>query len=163
MSLRTRLLACLLALAPLSAFAQQPPAAAALPAWDQLSAEQRELLLGPVRDRWNRSAPEDRRDMLDHARRWQSMTPEQRERARDGHKRWKGMSPEQREHARHGMKRWRGMPPEKREEARALFEHIRPLPDAERKAMLERWKAMTPEQRKAWVEAHPPKDPPKSR
>ncbi len=145
MSLRTRLLACLLALAPLSAFAQQPPAAAALPAWDQLSAEQRELLLGPVRDRWNRSAPEDRRDMLDHARRWQSMTPEQRE------------------HARHGMKRWRGMPPEKREEARALFEHIRPLPDAERKAMLERWKAMTPEQRKAWVEAHPPKDPPKSR
>ena len=145
MSLRTRLLAWLLALAPLSAFAQQPPAAAALPAWDQLSAEQRELLLGPVRDRWNRSAPEDRRDMLDHARRWQSMTPEQRE------------------HARHGMKRWRGMPPEKREEARALFEHIRPLPDAERKAMLERWKAMTPEQRKAWVEAHPPKDPPKSR
>ena len=145
MSLRTRLLACLLALAPLSAFAQQPPAAAALPAWDQLSADQRELLLGPVRDRWNRSAPEDRREMLDHARRWQSMTPEQRE------------------HARHGMKRWRGMPPEKREEARALFEHIRPLPDAERKAMLERWKAMTPEQRKAWVEAHPPKDPPKSR
>ena len=145
MPLRTRLLVCLLALAPLSAFAQQAPAAAALPAWDQLSAEQRELLLGPVRDRWNRSAPEDRRDMLDHARRWQSMTPEQRE------------------HARHGMKRWRGMPPEKREEARALFEHIRPLPDAERKAMLERWKAMTPEQRKAWVEAHPPKDPPKSR
>ena len=33
------------------------------------------------------------------------------------------------------------------------------LPEAERKAMIERWKAMTPEQRDAWVEAHPPKEP----
>lgn len=144
MSLRTRLLACLLALAPLSAFAQQSPAPA-LPAWEQLTPEQRELLLAPVRDRWNDSPPGKRQEMLDHARRWQSMTPEQRR------------------HARHGMKRWQDMPPEKRRHARALFDYIKPLPEAERKAMIERWKAMTPEQRDAWVEAHPPKDPPRSR
>ena len=144
MSLRTRLLACLLALAPLAAFAQQAPPAP-LPAWEQLTPEQRELLLAPVRDRWNDSPPGKRQDMLEHAKRWQSMTPEQRK------------------HARHGMKRWQGMPLEKRLHARALFEYIRPLPEAERKAMIERWKAMTPEQRDAWVEAHPPKDPPRSR
>ena len=141
MSLRTRLLACLLALAPLAAFAQQAPSAPPLPAWEQLTPEQRELLLAPVRDRWNDSTPERRRDMLEHARRWQSLTPEQRR------------------HARHGMKRWQDMPLEKRLHARALFDYIRPLPEAERKAMIERWKAMTPEQRDAWVEAHPPKEP----
>ncbi|MCW5580439.1 MAG: DUF3106 domain-containing protein [Luteimonas sp.] len=139
MSLRTPLLACLLALAPLAAFAQQAPSPA-LPAWDQLTPEQRELLLAPLRDRWNGSPPDRRRDMLEHARRWQSMTPEQRS------------------HARHGMKRWQDMSPDKRRHARALFEYIKPLPDAERKAMLEHWKAMTPEQREAWVQAHPPKE-----
>lgn len=144
MSPRTLLLAFVLAAAPFAAMAQSTTPAS-LPAWDQLTTEQRELLLAPVRERWNRSQPEQRGEMLEHARRWQSMTPEQRR------------------HARHGAKRWRDMPPEKREQARALFEYIRPLPEAERKAMVERWKAMTPEQRKAWVEAHPPKASPRAR
>lgn len=126
------------ALVPAAAFAQQPQQA--LPAWDQLTPQQREQLLAPVRDRWNTSSPEKRQHMLDHAVRWQSMTPEQRERAHRGHKRWKDMSPE------------------RREQARALFEHMRPLPEAERKALVERWKAMTPQQRKAWVETHPPRE-----
>lgn len=139
MSPRTCLLALLLALAPLAASAQAN-AAADLPAWDQLTAEQRELLLAPVRERWNRSEPDRRAHMLEHARRWHAMTPEQRE------------------HARHGMKRWRNLPPEKRQQARALFEHTRAMPEAERRAMIQRWKAMTPEQRKAWVEAHPPRE-----
>ena len=139
MSTRTCLLALLLALAPLAASAQADTAAN-LPAWDQLTPAQRELLLAPVRERWNRSEPDKRAHMLEHARRWQAMTPEQRE------------------HARHGMKRWRNLPPEKREQARALFEHTRAMPEAERKAMFQRWKAMTAEQRKAWVEAHPPRE-----
>lgn len=143
MSTRTCLLALILslALAPLAASAQSAAASEPLPEWDQLTAQQRELLLDPVRQRWNNSTPEKRRHMLEHARRWQSMTPEQRE------------------HARHGMKRWRDMPPERRRQARALFGHIRGLPEAERKAMVERWKAMTPAEREAWVEAHPVRDP----
>ena len=144
MSPRTCLLVILLSLAPFAG-AQSPGAGAPLPAWDQLSAEQRELLLAPVRERWNRSAPEKRAHMLEHARRWQSMSPAERERAR------------------HGMKRWRDLPPEKRDQAQALFEHTRGLPEAERKAMIERWKTMTPEQRKAWTEAHPPSDRDSSR
>ncbi len=140
MSARTCLLALFLAVMPLAAAAQSAEPAP-LPNWNQLSAEQRELLLAPVRQRWDNSPPEKRRHMLEHARRWQSMTPEQRE------------------HARHGMKRWRDMPPEKRAQARALFEHIRGLPEGERKAMVKRWKAMSPAERKAWVEAHPARDP----
>ena len=145
MTVRPILLACVLLLAPFAAFAQDAstPTAKELPAWEQLSAQQRELLLAPVRDRWNGSSAKHRRHMLDHAERWQTMTPEERERARHGHNRWKNM------------------PPERQRQARALFEHMRGMPDAERKAMIERWKAMTPEQREAWVEAHPPKDSPK--
>ncbi|TYT23144.1 DUF3106 domain-containing protein [Luteimonas viscosa] len=145
MSSRTLLLVLVLATAPLAAFAQSSAPAAPLPSWEQLTPAQRELLLAPVRERWNDSPPGKRQHMLEHAQRWQAMTPEQRR------------------HARHGMKRWRDMPPEKREQARALFEHTRGLPEAERKAMIARWKAMTPEQRKAWVEAHPPGDPPQPR
>ncbi|TWG93008.1 uncharacterized protein DUF3106 [Luteimonas sp. J16] len=140
---RIRILVLALSLAPLAVVAQSQDAASTpLPEWDRLTAEQRELLLAPVRHRWDASPPEKRQHMLEHARRWQSMTPEQRE------------------HARHGMRRWHDMPPEQRRQARALFEHIRGLPEAERKAMVERWKAMTPAERKAWVDAHPPRETP---
>lgn len=125
----------LLLLAPSVAFAQQP--AAELPAWDQLTPQQREQLVAPVRERWNASSQDKRAHLLEHAVRWQSMTPEQRERAR------------------HGERRWRDMSPERRAQARALFEHMKTLPEAERKAMVERWKAMSPEQRKAWLDANP--------
>lgn len=125
-------------LMPATAFAQS--AAQPLPNWEQLTPQQREQLLTPVRDRWNSSSAEKRQHMLDHAVRWQSMTPAERERAR------------------HGERRWRDMSPERRQEARALFEHMKSLPEAERKAMVDRWKAMTPDQRKAWIEAHPPRE-----
>lgn len=127
----------LLLLAPAAAFAQ---ATQSPPEWDQLTPLQREQLTAPVRDRWNGSTPEKRQYMLEHAQRWQTMTPEERARARHGHQRWSDM------------------PPERRREARALFEYMKALPEAERKAMAERWKAMTPEQRNAWLEANAPRD-----
>ncbi len=47
-----------LALAPFATHAQDakpaPPPTEAMPAWEQLSPAQRELLIAPVRDRWNR-------------------------------------------------------------------------------------------------------------
>lgn len=134
--LTTALLACLLA--PAAAFAQASPAT--LPDWAGLTPEQREQLIAPLRERWDNASPERRRHMLEHADRWQSMTPEERQRARQG------------------ANRWNDMPPERRQQARALYEHLRTLPEAERKALTERWKTMTPEQRRAWVEAHPPSE-----
>src|SRR5690554_7802657 len=74
-----------------------------LPEWDQLTAQQREALVAPVRARWN-NEPERRARMLHHAERWQQMSPEERERAH------------------HGMKRWRDMSPERRDEAQTLYQ-----------------------------------------
>jgi hypothetical protein len=129
----------LMLLAP-GAFAQSTTASQMpLPEWDQLTEQQRELLVAPVRERWN-AKPGHRAKMLEHARHWRELTPEQRKHARRGQDRWKGMSPAQ------------------REEMRALYGKLRTLPEDERRALRERWKAMTPEQRLAWVEDNPPSD-----
>jgi hypothetical protein len=119
-----------------AAAAAPAPTAAALPAWDQLSAEQRELLLAPLRERWNAS-PQDRARMLEHARRWQQMAPEERSRAR------------------HGMRRFEQLNPEQRERARAIFAHTRDMAPEQRKAFMQQWEKMTPAQRGAWLREHP--------
>lgn len=111
--------------------------AAPLPAWEQLSATQREQLIAPVRERWN-AEPAQRARMLNHAQRWQQMTPEQRQRAH------------------RGMKRWEHMNPEQRGQTRALFSKMRTLEPEQRLELKAKWRAMTPEQRKAWVQANPP-------
>lgn len=125
-------LAVLLALSALPALADPKPAA--LPDWDQLTPAQRELLVAPVRERWN-ARPADRARMLDHAQRWRTMTPEQRARAR------------------HGVDRWQGMSPEQRADARKIFERMRKLDPEQRRDLRERLKRMTPEERRAWLKS----------
>ena len=123
-----------------AALAGTPAAATpSLPAWEQLSPAQREMLLAPLRERWNAN-PAERARMLEHARRWHAMTPEQRKRAH------------------RGMHRWQGMDPQHRREMRALFGKMRRLSPEQRAALRARWHAMTPAERRAWVDANPPKD-----
>lgn len=142
LTLAALLLAGAAALATTPAYAQENEAATtrtapALPAWDELEPAQRELLIAPLRERWN-TRPEARARMLSHAQRWKEMTPEQRQRAR------------------HGMHRWEKMDPEHRQRMRALFEKMRGMDREERAALREQWRGMTPEQRKAWVEENAP-------
>lgn len=134
-----RILALGVLLASGHVLAQSAPAP--LPAWEKLTPEQREALIAPVRDRWNRE-PGDRGRMLERAQRWQAMTPEQRAQARHGMKRFEGMSPDQRRHAR------------------ALFARMKTLSPEQREALRNEWKKMTPEQREAWMRdnAPPPRD-----
>lgn len=131
-----------LALLATALFAANPAGAAtttatAMPAWEQLTPAQRDLLVAPIRERWN-SSPDERTRMYQHAQRWQQMTPEQRGRAH------------------HGMRRWEHMDPQKREEMRALFQKMRAMTPEQRQALRDQWHAMTPEQRKAWIQANPP-------
>lgn len=130
--LSTWLLLAGLAAAPAFAAAPTTP----LPAWEQLNPAQREQLIAPIRERWN-AEPDQRQHMLERARRWQQMTPEQRTRAHRGMKRWEHLSPEQ------------------RTQTRALYSRMRTLDPAAREAFKAKWRAMTPEQKKAWLEANP--------
>src|SRR5690606_27600602 len=95
---RLFLVACLLLLSGGVLAADQDKrdaATAPLPAWEQLSAEQRALLVAPLRERWNAN-PAERARMYHHAERWHEMTPEQRKHARRGMRHWEHMSPERR-------------------------------------------------------------------
>lgn len=127
------LLSVLMVLACAPALAQ-PSQPTALPAWDQLTAAQRETLVAPLRERWN-TEPEQRARMLRHSQRWKAMTPEQRRAAHSG------------------MRRFQGMSPQHRTEAKALFDTMRSLPPAERVRLRQQWKQMTPQQRREWVQA----------
>jgi hypothetical protein len=122
------------AASPVAAQATRGPSdATSLPAWDQLTRAQRDLLIAPMRERWN-DHPADRPRMLAHARRWQEMTPEQRQRAR------------------RGMHRWEKMDPDHRRRMRVLFEEMRDMTPEQRKALRDKWHAMTHAQRRAWIE-----------
>jgi hypothetical protein len=112
----------------------QSQSAATLPDWDHLSAAQRELLIAPIRDRWNAS-PAARERMLGHAGRWKSMTPQQRAQAR------------------RGVERWQGMSPTERAQAQQAFKHFRQMSPEDKKAMREKLRAMTPEQRREWLKS----------
>lgn len=142
--LRHALILALLCSAP--AFAQTAPstnakaassaATRSYPAWEQLSVAEREMLVAPVRERWN-SNPQSRARIMEHAQRWQTMTPEQRR------------------HAHRGMKRWGHMSPEQRKQTRALFGEMRKLTPEQRQELRAKWRTMTPAEREAWIKAHP--------
>lgn len=132
---RGLMMGALLSLAP-AAMAGSPTAT--LPAWEQLSQAQREQLAAPIRERWN-AEPGKRQRMLEHAQRWEAMTPEQRGKAR------------------HGMNRWQHLTPVQREQMRALYAAMRDLSEAERRELKARWKRMSAEQRRQWVQSNPPK------
>lgn len=108
---------------------------AAMPAWDQLTSAQRELLIAPLRDRWNAN-PDSRARLFQHAKRWQQLTPAQRAQMR------------------HGLGKWEHMDPAQRETVRALFHAMRDMSPEQRTALREQWRAMTPAQRHDWVQAH---------
>lgn len=148
-----RLLPLVLLSAALSANAQQ--SSPALPAWDQLDDAQRAELVAPLRGHWDR-APEDRAHMLERAQRWRSMSPAERKDADRGMRRWERMDPAKRAQMQVLFEKTRDMPPPQRRATFALFRALLPLDAAHRDALLKQWKAMTPAQRDAWVDAHQP-------
>ena len=149
-----RLLPLVLLSAALSANAQQTPSTS-LPAWDRLSDAQRAELIAPLRDRWDRS-PEDRAHMLERAQRWRSMSPADRKDAERGMRRWERMDPAKRAQMQVLFDKTRDMPPEQRHATFALYRALLPLDAAHRDALLKQWKAMTPAQRDAWIDAREP-------
>lgn len=129
--------------------AQQAAPAAAVPSnleWSTLTPADREALLEPIRERWERATPEQRQRMLDRARFWASLSPEQKRMARTGADRYRQANQEQ------------------RGRLRAVWQNMQALPPAQREEMRKTWEGLTPQQRRAWLEAGGPgvAPPPKS-
>ncbi len=111
----------------------EPP----MPEWDQLTREQRLILIAPVRDQWNLN-PKERARLFRHAERWQSMTQEEREQAEEGRRRFEQLTPEQ------------------RQRARALYRITRNWTEEERQRFNEKWQRLRAEQQDEWLRRHTP-------
>ncbi len=149
---------CWLALACLPSHARQAEPEVATqtpPAWDALTPEQRELLIAPLRERWNAN-PHARERMLRQARDWRALGPQDKQRAHRGARRLQHLSPQERQQMRALFQRIRDMPQQQRHETMLLFRHMRHLPPAEREALVQRWQGMTPAQRAQWLRERVP-------
>ena len=116
------------------------PEGVTVPDWDQLTPEQ-QARLQRLRERWDQLPASQRVLALERAER----------RAR-----WEAMTPEQRERIREGMRNYRELPPELRERMRESMRAMRAMPEDERRALMARWRALSPQQRRAWLEAGGP-------
>lgn len=153
--MKTLLVALVLALCALPGIAAAQAPDAVLPDWERLEPAQRDLLIAPMRERWD-AHPEARARMLDHARRWQALPPGQRQRAQRGMARWERMDPQRRVQMQALFERTRGMPKAQRREVFALFHAMRDMAPAQREALRREWGRMTPAQRHDWMRAHTP-------
>jgi len=116
------------------------PAGVHVPSWEELSPSQQDALARLRAD-------------------WDQMPASRRVRALEGVERkarWEAMTPEEREKLRAGARNFRDMPPELRERMRTSMQAMRALPEDERRVLRERWRAMSPEQRRAWLQAGGP-------
>ena len=111
---------------------------------------------------WEQLTTADRDALIAPLReRWNSADADKRQRMLEHARQWRTMSPEERRAAHDGMRRWSHLSPDQRDHARALFERMRSMTPEERRALREQWQSMTPEQRKAWMDQHPPQDTPR--
>ena len=113
------------------------------PTWSALSPADRDALIQPIAERWDRATPEQRQRMLERARLWASLSPEQKALARQG------------------MTRYREASAERRGQLREVWQQLQSLPPDEREALRATWRRLTPAERRAWLEAGGPgKAPP---
>ncbi|MGY0506001.1 DUF3106 domain-containing protein [Luteimonas sp. e5] len=127
--------------------------------WNSLSAEQRELLIQPLRERWDAADAEKRQRMYRHAQRWREMPVEERARARRGHDRFGQLTAEQQQQLRVLYDKTRDLPYEERRQALVLFHVMRKMPAAEREALRQRWGRMNAAERDAWMQENAPQRP----
>lgn len=142
---RTMILTVMLAALGLSSAAvlaspSTNPAAAARVGtpWASLSEADRDALMQPLRERWERATPEQQQRFLERARFWASLSPEQKRLARAGAQRYQQANTEQRGRLRETWRRFQTLPPAEREAARRT------------------WESLGPAQRRAWLEAGGP-------
>ena len=123
---------------PAYAQSQRPQTQQSLSDWEALTPAQREVLIAPLRARWNDN-PTQRAEMMHRAQHWASM------------------SPTERKLAQRGMHRWEKLSPEQRAEAKELYLRMKTMTPEARRALRDQWHSMTAEQRAAWLKANPPR------
>lgn len=134
--LASLLLAIVCMAAPTVAAAAIPPGVT-VPAWNDLSSEQ-QVELATYAERWDRMAASRRVKILER------------------YERWKGMPPPEREVLREGARNFREMSPALREKMRLSMNAVHELPVEQQRQLRRRWRSLTPQQRREWLEGGGP-------
>lgn len=120
-----------------SAMPGDVPAGVKVPAWSELDARQQT-------------------DLARFAGHWDQMPASRRVQILERYERWKSMPDERREALRGGVQNFQEMSPEQRQKMRRSLQFIKTLPPPQQRALRERWQRMTPQQRRAWLDAGGP-------
>lgn len=134
----------------LCACALLSPAAFALDdevSWASLSAQQKRVLQR-LEPRWDEFDLHKRQALARGAARWQSMTPQQKKRARKRFAWWAQLPEARRDRIRAFHRQWQDLTPQEKIQIRKNFRRFRSLPPARQKELRERFRKMTPEQRR---------------
>src|SRR5580704_14761756 len=134
--MKALLLAVLMLLAGVPAFAQESAEPATPRSWQSLSPQQQQLLHN-FQGNWD-SLPADKQQALTR-----------------GSDRWIHMTPEQRQQLRERWRQFKALPPEQQQQIRRQFNTFRQMPPAQQQALRNAWRNMSPEQRNQWRNMSP--------
>lgn len=116
------------------------PDGVSVPTWDELSTE-RQASLARMKEDWD-TMPASRRVMalerLERRARWDALPEEERDRLREG------------------ARNFHDLTPELKDRMRASMQAMHDLPEPERRKLFERWRGLSPEQRRTWLESGGP-------
>ena len=116
------------------------PEGVRVPSWAELSPAQK-AGLAHLEAHWDRMPASRRVEALERFERRQHFL---------------SLPPEQRRALREGARHFHEMPPELRDRMRRSIRHVQSLPPEQQRALRRQWQALTPEQRRAWLEAGGP-------
>ncbi|TQV86276.1 DUF3106 domain-containing protein [Exilibacterium tricleocarpae] len=115
--------------------------------WQQLNRAEQRVLQHHAAD-WD-SLPNQKRHKLHRsAQRWLAMSPEQKRNARQRFKRWLALPVDQRRHIRQRYQQFKQLQPDEQQRLRDIYAQFKDLPAAQRQSLRERWRQLTPEQRR---------------
>ena len=143
---RALLLALLVLVAAVPAFAQEPGGPAPR-SWQSLSPQQQQLLHG-FQGNWDSLPPEKQQALTRGSDRWIHMTPEERSGAQERFKTWRALPPEQRQQLRDRWRQFKSLPPDRQQQIRNQFNSFRQMSPERQQALRNQWRNMSPEQRR---------------
>jgi Protein of unknown function (DUF3106) len=141
-----------LMLASASVLAQQPPAHAAGQRAQRVQERGAVVPDGVRVPAWQQLNPRQRADLASFADRWDRLPASRRVQILERYDRFRSLPPEKQSALREGAVNFQQMTPQQRQKMRQSVRVVRTLPPEEQRALRRQWEAMTPEQRRAWLD-----------
>ena len=101
---------------------------------------------------WSELNSQQQADLSMFAKRWDRMAASRRVALLERQARWKDMPPPERKMLREGARNFHEMSPELKEKMRTSISAVRKLPEADQRQLRQQWRALDPQQRRAWLE-----------